>query len=197
MTPDRSSPFVTVVSGLPRSGTSLMMQMLAAGGMPLLTDGQRQPDSDNPRGYYEFEPAKRLHRDSSWVSMALGKAVKIVYVHLPYLPARHDYRILFMDRALEQVIASQRAMVRRSGPLANPLSDERLEAMYRDKLRKLDSWLSSQSNILVTRVRYRDLIDAPEQSAAAVATFLGCQLNVSAMAGVVDPTLCHQGRNSA
>src|SRR5262245_41311102 len=107
--------YVTVVSGLPRSGTSLMMQMLAAGGMAVLTDELRGPDPDNPRGYYEFEPVKRTRHDPSWLVGAPGKAVKLVHLLLYDLPAEYSYRVIFMKRRLSEVLASQRAMLDRQG----------------------------------------------------------------------------------
>src|SRR5438046_6429896 len=107
--------YITVVSGLPRSGTSLMMQMLRAGGMPVRTDGFRKADEDNPRGYLEYEPVKRTREDSSWVSDAVGKAVKVVYLLLRDLPDGFDYRVILMRRSLREVLASQSAMLMRSG----------------------------------------------------------------------------------
>ena len=108
-----SHPFTTVVSGLPRSGTSLMMQMLAAGGIPLLTDGVRTPDLDNPRGYFEFEPVKQTRQDPSWIPTAVGKAVKMVTVLLRDLPPEFDYRVILICRDLDETVASQKAMLHR------------------------------------------------------------------------------------
>jgi hypothetical protein len=103
---------IVVVSGLPRSGTSMMMQMLEAGGLPILTDGERVADADNPRGYYEYAPAKRLMTDRTWLPAADGKAVKIVAQLLPYLPpAPHRFRVIFMKRDLGEVLASQQVML--------------------------------------------------------------------------------------
>ena len=103
---------IVVVSGLPRSGTSLMMQMLQAGGMPLLTDGRRAADGDNPKGYCEFEPAKRLKDDASWLGAAEGRAVKLVSALLFDLPPERRYRVIFMTRDLDEVLASQRDLLR-------------------------------------------------------------------------------------
>src|SRR5438067_7880099 len=113
--PADRSKVVTIVSGLPRSGTSMMMQMLAAGGIAAYSDGKRTPDEDNPRGNLEHEKATQLHRDTSWVREARGQVVKIVAHLLPYLPAGEEYRIVFMHRALEEVTASQSAMLKRLG----------------------------------------------------------------------------------
>src|SRR5450432_3057856 len=105
---------ITVVSGLPRSGTSLMMQMLAAGGMPLLTDQIRAPDQDNPRGYFEFERVKQIKRDQAWLGSAVGKAVKIIHLLLYDLPPNRNYRVIFMRRNIEEVLISQRKMLQRT-----------------------------------------------------------------------------------
>src|SRR5688572_25986263 len=105
--------FVAVVSGLPRSGTSLMMRMIDAGGIPALTDGVRRPDADNPHGYFELEAAKRLRADAAWVDAAVGRVVKVVHWLLPHLPGRHAYRVVLMRRAMAEVLASQAAMLRR------------------------------------------------------------------------------------
>lgn len=107
--------FVTIASGLPRSGTSLVMQMLRAGGMTLLTDRVRPPDEDNPRGYYEFEPVKQTASDPAWLKAAQGKAVKMVFRLLVDLPPDYAYRVVLMTRKLEEVLASQRVMLARSG----------------------------------------------------------------------------------
>ena len=106
---------ITVVSGLPRSGTSLMMQMLEAGGMETVTDGQRAPDADNPKGYYELERVKRLKEDHAWLAEAEGKALKVVSMLLYDLPADFRYRVLFMERDLDEILSSQRTMLARRG----------------------------------------------------------------------------------
>jgi len=118
-----SDETITVVSGLPRSGTSMMMQMLGAGGLAVLTDGKRGADADNPRGYYEYEAVKSLGQDASWLASAGGKAVKIVSALLIHLPDGFDYRVIFMRRPIAEVLASQRAMLDRLGH-AGPRGDE-------------------------------------------------------------------------
>ena len=109
--------FITVVTGLPRSGTSLMMQMLAAGGIPPLTDYQRKPDESNPRGYFEFEPVKRLRADRSWLDQAHGRAIKVIHLLLRELPTDgiYNYRVILMKRSIKEVLASQRVMLDRQG----------------------------------------------------------------------------------
>src|SRR2546428_1479705 len=111
----KEQQFITIVSGLPRSGTSMMMRMLDAGGLPVLVDNIRKADDDNPYGYYEFEPVKRLSSDSSWLREARGKAFKMVYALLYELPKDYDYRVIVMQRKMDEIIASQRAMLCRQG----------------------------------------------------------------------------------
>jgi hypothetical protein len=181
-------PFLTIVSGLPRSGTSLMMKMLEAGGLPVLVDGVRTADVDNPRGYYEFEPVKRLKEDTSWVAPACGKAVKMVYLLLLDLPPDVEYRVLFMRRNIDEVLASQAAMLRRLGKSA-PLDDARMAALFRDGLAKFDGWVKDRPNFRLLDVSYNALVTAAAPVAAEVDQFLGGVLDVDAMTRVVDPTL--------
>jgi hypothetical protein len=183
---------VTVVSGLPRSGTSMMMQMLEAGGVPLLYDAARAPDEDNPRGYFEYEPVKRLARDASWLPLAEGKAVKVVYSLLRYLPPGRDYRVVFMTRPLKEVVRSQRVMLGRLGTAGSTLDDDTLAAVFEGQLGQLDRWLEAQPGISVLRVRHLDAIRAPERVAASVNHFLGGTLDEPAMAKAVDSRLHRQ-----
>src|SRR5262245_6505245 len=118
---------VAVVSGLPRSGTSMMMKMLEAGGLTPYTDGERSADIDNPEGYYEFERVKDLERDpdKSWVRGARGKALKVISFLLRHLPGENRYRIVYMRRHLDEVLKSQDKMLDRLG---NPAPGADLEA---------------------------------------------------------------------
>jgi hypothetical protein len=179
-------PFVTIVSGLPRSGTSLMMRMLEAGGMPVLVDNQRAPDLDNPRGYYEFEPVKALKQVNTWVATSCGQAVKMVYLLIYDLPPGVEYRVLFMQRNLDEVLASQRVMLERLGKPAR-LEDARLAVMFRNHLVRFTDWVKDRSNFKVLDVDYNALVASPEPLAAEVNRFLGGGLEVSAMARTVEP----------
>jgi hypothetical protein len=181
-------PFLTVVSGLPRSGTSLMMKMLEAGGLPVLVDNVREADVDNPRGYYEFEPVKTLKADASWVAPALGKAVKMVYLLLMDLPSDQQYRILFMRRNIEEVLASQKAMLDRMGK-ASPLDDARMAALFRDGLARFEAWVADRPNFRLLDVSYNGLVTDPTPIVAEVDRFLGGGLDCDAMSRVVDPSL--------
>lgn len=137
---------VIVVSGLPRSGTSLMMRMLAAGGVPLLTDGQRTADEDNPYGYFEYEPVKALQRDATWLPQARGKAIKIISQLLPTLPPDVPYRVLFMRRELREVLASQRQMLVRRGKPSDADSDAELAALFAAHLQQVQQcWRSRRT----------------------------------------------------
>jgi len=186
--PPATSP-ITIVSGLPRSGTSLMMQMLAAGGLPLLTDGLRRPDADNPRGYFEFEPVKRTRHDSSWLERAPGHAVKMVHLLLRDLPPACAYRVLFMRRRLEEIIASQQTMLDRLGHQGANLPPARLAAVFEQQLRQTEAWLATQPNFTVLYINHRNCIDDPAATAAAVNAFLGGRFNEPSMAAAVAPAL--------
>jgi hypothetical protein len=178
---------IIIVSGLPRSGTSLMMQMLDRGGVEVLTDHVRQADTDNPRGYYEWEMVKRIKQDVSWLPQARGKAVKMVSQLLYELPANEKYRIVFMERDLEEMLVSQEKMLERLNRKAAPR--EEMKRSYAVHLDRLHQWLSQQSNMAVIRVNYNELIERPEGQAARITDFLGGKPSVAEMVAVVDPSL--------
>jgi hypothetical protein len=188
-------PWVTIVSGLPRSGTSMMMRMLEAGGLPVLTDHLRQADEDNPNGYYEFEAVKRTAQDAGWLAQAQGHAVKMVYRLLYDLPREYSYRVVFMRRDLAECIASQDVMIRRQGKAVADLAPERLSAMFASQLEQAERWLAAQPNMHTLYVNYNDLLAAPLLKLAEVSGFLDDSLDVQAMAAVVDPALYRQRRS--
>jgi hypothetical protein len=181
--------FVTIVSGLPRSGTSMMMRMLEAGGLPVVTDRLREADIDNPMGYYEFEPVKKVKEDQGWLEDAQGKAVKMVYSLLYHLPATSRYRVLFMRRKLEEVLASQRKMLERLGKADDKISDAQMAQMFRSQLQKFDAWIKGQPNFAILEVDYNGVVADPAEQAQKINTFLGGQLNAEAMSKVVDTSL--------
>jgi hypothetical protein len=183
--------FITVVSGLPRSGTSMMMRMLESGGLAPMTDGVRSADDDNPKGYYEFEPVKRLSRDTSWLPDAYNKAVKAIYVHLYHLPPEHRYKILFLRRDFDEVIASQRVMIERRQE-KSPLNDAQLVEVYTKQLRSLDAWVQSQKNIELRYLDYSRVINESEIMVQEITRFLGLALDTRAMIRAVDPSLHRQ-----
>lgn len=178
-----------IVTGLPRSGTSLAMQMLAAGGVPPMTDHEREPDADNPRGYFEFERVKQLKTDKSWLDDATGRAVKVIHMLLTELPDDRDYRVLFMRRDIGEVVVSQRTMLARSGRAGAGLAPDRLAEIYRQQLAALERWLSTHPRFAVLDVRYADLIADPLSWAGRIAAHIGGDVDARAMAGAVDPSL--------
>ena len=190
---------LTIVSGLPRSGTSLMMQMLAAGGLPAQTDGQRTADDDNPQGYLEWEAVKRLHKHPELFDDESldGKAIKVISMLLTGLPSQHRYRLIFMSRPAIEIAASQRKMIERletegaSGDL-----DAIAEKLARHREQSLQ-WLRSQAAIDLLVVEYPNLIARPETEARRVAEFLGPDLiqHPARMASVIQPDLYRQKRS--
>jgi len=180
---------ITIVSGLPRSGTSLMMQMLAAGGLPFLSDGERKADEDNPRGYYEWERIKQLPREPECIAEAEGKVVKVISQLLFALPRGHDYQIIFMERPLTEVVASQAEMIQRRGTTGPALPPAALLAGLQMHLNQVQAWLKASPHIPVQRVAYRELLGNPLGTSESLAGFLKCPLDATAMAAQVDKTL--------
>jgi hypothetical protein len=178
---------IIIVSGLPRSGTSLMMQMLAKGGVEVVTDNVRTADTDNPRGYFEFEKVKKLKQDASWLPEIRGKAVKMVSQLLFDLPPTERYRIIFMERDFEEMLTSQEKMLERLNRDSAPR--EEIERAFVKHLDRLRDWLLEQPNMEVLHVRYRDLLSQPDEEARRVCAFLGGQPDAEAMASAVDPAL--------
>jgi hypothetical protein len=180
---------IVVVSGLPRSGTSMMMRMLESGGLAVVTDHRRTPDASNPAGYYEDERVKRLRDgEHQWLEAAAGKVVKVVSPLLEYLPARHAYKLIFMLRSVSEIIASQRRMLARQGDSPQD-DDETMAATYRRHLSTIESWLVAQSHIDTMYLRYRDVTVDPTGHALRISRFLGRQLDCDAMVSAVDRSL--------
>ena len=182
-------PFITIVSGLPRSGTSMMMQAIEAGGIPALTDNIRKKDEDNPKGYYEFEAVKKTKDNSSWVPSAQGKVVKMVYILLYDLPDDYEYRVIFMRRNMDEVLASQKIMLERSGKQGAKISDEKLAALFNTQLAKLDHWIADRKNFSILPVNHQDMITSPKVQCERINKFLGGVLDVDAAAEIVNPAL--------
>jgi hypothetical protein len=178
---------ITIVSGLPRSGTSLMMQILDSGGIEVVTDHERAADTDNPRGYYEFEKVKQIKHDQSWLPGVRGKAVKMVSQLLVDLPPSEQYRVLFMERDFAEMLESQERMLRRLGRPAAPRGD--IIPAYRLHLERVAEWLGRQPHIAVLRVRYQTLVERPDEEVARVNAFLSGRLDVFRAVRAVDPSL--------
>ena len=188
---------IIVVSGLPRSGTSMMMQMLEAGGVEIYTDNLRQADEDNPKGYYELERVKQLDKgkDKSWVGEATGKAVKIISQLLKELPPAHTYQVVFMNRELNEVLASQHKMLIRRGTAGEGNNnDENLRRLFRMHLDDVKDWLARQSNFQVIEIDYAKVVQDPASQALRLREFLGIDLNVEQMATIADKSLYRNRR---
>jgi len=192
MLADTNRNQITVVTGLPRTGTSLMMQMLRAGGLDVLIDDARKPDPDNPKGYYEFDPVKRTARDQGWVAAAGGKAVKVIHIQLRHLPAGADYRVIIMNRDLREVLASQAAMLHRRGERGADLPPDRLAEVFGSQLQRMRDWIASQPQVTALDVQHRQVIADPIGVAAAVSEFLGGVIDPVRAAAAVDPGLYRQ-----
>jgi hypothetical protein len=182
---------IVVVSGLPRSGTSMMMRMLAAGGVPTVVDGQRVADISNPNGYFEFEPVKGLDKDGdlSWLPGARGKAVKIISFLLTYLPESYDYRVLFMHRDLGEVLASQRKMLVERGEAEALAEEAGARQLYTEHLAQVERFLAGRDCFRSLAVQYGQAVADPAATAARVADFLDRPLDRTAMVQAVDGAL--------
>lgn len=181
--------FVTIVSGLPRSGTSMMMGILQAGGIPALIDGVRAADPDNPRGYFEFEAVKRTKQDPSWLLEARGKAVKMVYRLLRDLPDDIEYRVIFMRRDMREIHASQEAMLERNGQTASSMAFAEFAKVFSEEMRRVLSWSAAETNFETLEVDYGEVVSNPRPQLEAIDAFLGGGLEIEAMQGVVEPGL--------
>jgi hypothetical protein len=180
---------ITIVSGLPRSGTSLMMQMLDAGGLPVLSDGERKPDTDNPKGYLEWERIKQLPKDPSLIAEAEGKVVKVISQLILSLPPGHEYRVIFMQRPLPEVLKSQDEMLRRRGNTDSIADHSPIEEAFQRHLIEVNKWLADKENVKVSRVHYHRVLREPKAVAEEIAAFLQVPLNVEAMVQQVDGSL--------
>ncbi len=183
-----------VVSGLPRSGTSMAMKMLEAGGLPVVTDRLRHADASNPNGYYEYERVKDLDKpgDTAWLADARGKAVKIISFLLTYLPEAYDYQVVFMQRDLGEVISSQNRMLDARGA-----EDDATRALYTQHLEQVERFLSNRSCFSTLRVGYADTVTSPFEQAARINAFLGGGLDEDKMTAVADAALYRNRRAPA
>lgn len=184
---------ITIVSGLPRSGTSLMMQMLEAGGMAVLSDGERKADTDNPKGYLEWERIKQLPKDPSVIAEAEGKVVKVISQLVLSLPAGHEYRIVFMQRPLPEVLKSQDEMLRRRGNADSVASSSAetyaIEEAFQKHLLEMNKWVEGKENMQMMKVHYHRVLREPRPVAEEVTAFLQRPLDIDAMVKQVDGSL--------
>jgi len=181
---------IVIVSGLPRSGTSMMMKMLEAGGLTVMTDAIRQADIDNPKGYYEYERVKNLEKetDKSYVREARGKVLKVISFLLKDLPEVNYYRVIFMRRHLDEVIASQNKMLDRRGEDAIQDRETMAEA-YRNHLAAVKILIRKRPNLEMLEFRYDEAVRNPGEAAQSVNAFLGGKLDEGAMSKVIDGEL--------
>lgn len=184
--------YITIVSGLPRSGTSMLMKMLAVGGLPPLTDGIRAADADNPGGYYEFEKVKQLERDATWLESAQGKAVKVISQLLDQLPPNRPYKIVFALREMDEILASQRAMLARRGQPCDRVSDAAMADAFGRHLSAVQQWLAEHQQMEVLYVNYAAVLSDPLATSHEIKDFLALPLDVRQMASVVDESLYRQ-----
>jgi hypothetical protein len=185
---------IVVVSGLPRSGTSMAMRMLHAGGLAVVSDGVRVADENNPKGYFEDERVKHLidQSDKSWVADAYGKAIKVVSPLLPYLPDKFLYKVIFMNRDLRKVLASQTKMLGRRKRVSD-VTDVEMERSFSRHLSRIKEFLASEQMFHTLEVQYEIVFRDPVSEAVRIRNFLGAELDVNAMAGAVDKQL-HRNR---
>lgn len=183
---------ITIVSGLPRSGTSMMMKVLQAGGLEVFTDNLRVADEDNPKGYYELEQVKALKDgDDSWIKDAPGKVVKVISSLLEYLPSTYKYKVIFMRREITEILASQKQMLVRRGEPSES-DDQKMAEMFQEHLKRVRVWLANQPNMEVLYVDYNALMREPAPEIKALAEFLGLTDNLEAMLAVPDKKLYRQ-----
>jgi hypothetical protein len=182
---------ITIVSGLPRSGTSVMMGMLEAGGMDVAVDNIREADEDNPKGYYELEKVKDIKSDYSWLDNIQGKVVKMVSMLLYELPSTRDYNIIFMQRDIGEILASQRTMLQRKGNRSD-INDEEMGKLFNRHLEEIENWLAGQKNMRVFYINYKNVIEDPRNIAQVINHFLNETLNIEKMVETVDRSLYRQ-----
>ena len=182
---------ITIVSGLPRSGTSMMMRMLEAGGMDVVVDDIREADEDNPKGYYELEKVKDIKNDYSWLDNVQGKVVKMVSMLLYELPSNRKYNVILMKRDIGEILASQRTMLQRKGNRSD-INDEELGKLFNRHLEEIENWLVGRKNIRILYINYNDVIEDPRKISQVISHFLNKALNIEKTVETVDGSLYRQ-----
>ncbi len=187
---DQGEPIV-VVSGLPRSGTSMLMKMLDAGGMQIMTDSERAADIDNPKGYFEYERIKNLEKetDKSYVREGRGKVLKVISFLIKDLPDDNDYRVIFMRRDLDEVLASQNKMIQRLGTQDSTAAEEAMREAYRNDIVRTRLLCKKRPNFELIEVNYKSTVEEPTATARSVNAFVGGHLDEAAMRDAVDGSL--------
>jgi len=185
---------ITIVSGLPRSGTSMMMRFMHAGGLEALTDGLRRADTDNPRGYYELERAKKIRTDATWLGEAEGKVFKMVSMLLFHLPPDREYKIIFMRRDLDEVLAPQAVMLANLGRDDEQPADDRMKALFTSHLAEVEAFCAAQPSMDILYCDFHRVIEDPATAARQVADHLGLDLRLDRMVEIIEPGLYRQRR---
>lgn len=189
---------IYVISGLPRSGTSMMMKMLEAGGIPVVTDHLRVADESNPNGYFEFERVKKLKEgDFDWLKDASGHSVKVISALLEYLPPQYEYQVIFMRREMNEILASQKQMLAQHGETTGNVSDSDMAKLFSKHLEHVQGWLAKQTNFKVLSINYNAILLDPKSDIFRINEFIGGNLNIEAMAQVLDKSLYRQRENSS
>lgn len=184
---------IVVVSGLPRSGTSLMMMMLDATGLPPMQDYIREADEDNPKGYYEYERVKQLPEgDTAWLKDARGKAVKVITFLLMNLPRKHKYDVIIMRREISEILASQRKMLIRRGEDPDKVDDKEMADLFTRHFAEVMEWVRQQKNIRFIEINYNLMMEKPDMQIERINQFLGGELDTQAMIAKIDPKLYRQ-----
>lgn len=180
---------IIVVTGLPRSGTSLTMQILQAAGIEIFTDNKRRPDISNPKGYFEHELVKKIQSDSSWMKDVKGKAIKIVSPLLAYLPVNYNYKIIFVERDLLEIIQSQEKMISELDSEDEKLKPEILKRIFNKNVERTKKWINSQSNMKCLNVSYFDIVNNFEEEIFRIEKFLNVKINKEKTKLIIDKKL--------
>jgi hypothetical protein len=180
---------ITIVSGLPRSGTSMMMQILESGGMKVVTDNIREANEDNPHGYYEYERVKEIKDDTGWLKGTRGRAFKIVSQLLYNLPSDENYKVIFMKRKMNEILASQSKMLERMESCKDGTSDEKMGEFFDKHLSKITDWIEGRKYIDVLYIDYNDLLTNPDEHIKTLNRFLNYKLNEEKAVKVIDRSL--------
>ena len=180
---------IYIVSGLPRSGTSMMMQMLEKAGLDILTDKIRKPDESNPKGYYEHEEIKKLATNKKWLKNAVGKTIKVIAQLLLQLPAKYHYKIIFMNRDIDEVVKSQHKMLVSKGKAKEDTFPVNLKITFVKTIKKVQFWANKNHNVEILYMNHKDLIEQPEKEALKIIEFLNLDIDSKKIASVIDKKL--------
>ncbi len=184
---------IFIVSGLPRSGTSMMMHMLKAGGVKILEDKTREPDEHNPNGYYEYEFASKLPEGNvDWLEKAEGKAVKVLSFYIQHLPAKYEYKVIFMERNYDEIVKSQQKIALEEGKKPHKKEIKMMIDYFRSHVKQIKEWIRLRPNFIILSLSYNEIVNDPDQFLSTIGEFLELELNEEKMSKVVDKKLYNQ-----